>query len=81
MVDSLGEALTEILAHSSEDRHCERNVRDHFNTMLRTARTLPGLDNGALDTTKVNSNVVNEVLLILLAEDFLPESTGLLEVD
>lgn len=44
-------------------------------------RTLPLLDDGALDATEVSCNVADEVLLLGVVEDLLPESAGLLEVD
>ena len=46
-----------------------------------SARTLPGLDLGALRVLEVSSDVANEVVPVDIAEDLLPEHTGLLEVD
>ena len=43
--------------------------------------TLPGLDDGALDAAEVTSDVADEVVLLGLVHDLLPERTGLLEVD
>ena len=44
-------------------------------------RTLPGLDHGALDTAEVARDVRDEVLLLRVVEDLLPERARLLEVE
>ena len=44
-------------------------------------RTLPLLDDGALDAAEVSCNVADEVLLLGVVEDLLPKGAGLLEVD
>ena len=44
-------------------------------------RTLPRLDNGALHATEVTSHVRDEVLLLRVVEDLLPERARLLEVE
>ena len=43
--------------------------------------TLPGLDDGALDVAEVSGDVANEVLLLGVIEDLLPERARLLEVN
>ena len=43
--------------------------------------TLPRLDVGALNIAEMTSKVADEVILLRVVEDLLPESTRLLEVD
>jgi hypothetical protein len=45
------------------------------------SRTLSFLDYRALDVTQVDSNVVDEVLLLGVVHHLLPECTGLFEID
>ena len=42
---------------------------------------MPLLDETALDATEVARDVADEVVAVDVAEDLLPERTGLLEVD
>ena len=44
-------------------------------------RTLPGLHLGTLRVLQVTGHVTHEVLAVNVAENLLPERTGLLEVD
>lgn len=82
VVDSLSNAVAEILVHSGKDRdyNC-MPVSDDYTWDSRDILTLPLLDGGALDVAEVNGDIVHEVLLLGVVEDLLPKGTRLLEVD
>ena len=82
VVDSLGDAVAEVLVDSCEDRdYAQVLINEALDEMSRIALTLPLLDGGALDIAEVNSNVVHEVSLLGIIEHLLPEGTRLFEVD
>ena len=78
----LRDAVGDLLVDGSKHGHCRQQLSARLErNREQVRRTLPGLDLAALGVLEVDSDVVHEVLLVGVAEDLLPECTGLLEVD